>query len=134
MAIKININKPQEDFDIGGVIVTGVLDDTAIKEVLRLKESDLNDEAEKLKRDFDKAEETSENYEDFATKTIELYDKVYSPLFSEGAVVKVYAVVDDILATIDSFEQALDYLMTKVSKEREAKRKKTIKKYMHPKK
>lgn len=134
MAIKININKPQEDFDIGGVIVTGILDDAAIKEVLRLKESDLADEAEKLKHEFDSAEETSENYEEFATKTIALYDKVYAPLFSAGAVVKVYTKINDILSTVDAFEQALDYLMNKVSKEREAKRKKTIKKYMQPKK
>ena len=134
MAIKINVNKPKEDFDIGGVIVTGVLDDSSIKEVLDQKESKLTDKAEKLKEEFDKAEETSENYDLFAKRTIELYDKVYAPLFSDGAVIKVYEEINDILATIDAFEQALDYLMTKVSKEREANRKKKIKKYMQPKK
>lgn len=132
--IKININKPQIDFDMAGIIVKGNYDMESLIETVSLKDdadfkAKIETNQEKLKS-IDADNYSSDDLKNAIDSTISIYEDLYSSVFENGAIRAVYAEIGDIMTTLDAFQQAFDYMLDKLTEESKEKRKAQANKYM----
>lgn len=114
LAIKIDVQTTEVEFDFAGVIIQADASDENISEMLDLKGSDLQKKADKKMEEIKAKDMENISKEDFkmmVDTTIELYGGIYSTVFGKGAFEKVYDNVKSISATVNAFDQAFDYIV-----------------------
>ena len=123
MAIKLDLQSNKLDFDFAGLVITADVSDKNIKDMLALKESDIQnraeEEAQKLKGLSDD-DITPDEFDRLIELSLDLYDEIYKGVFGEGSVHAVYEHIGSIQNTVNGFEQALDHI-TKEFEERNKK-------------
>lgn len=122
MAIKLDLQSNKLEFDFAGLIIEADMSDKNIKEMLMLKDSDIQDrakeEAEKLQGLSDD-NVTSKEFDRLIELSLDLYDEIYAPVFGEKSVHEVYEHVGSIQNTINGFEQALEHITNEFEKRNE---------------
>lgn len=139
MAIKLDLQSNKIEFDFAGLIVEADVSDKNIKNMLSLKDSDIqeraNKEVEKLQGISDE-DLTVEEFDKLINLSLDLYDEIYAPVFGKQSVHKVYEHVGSIQNTVGAFEQALDYItdeFEKRNRKQEERRKSKVQSYKNRK-
>lgn len=139
MAIKLDLQSNKIEFDFAGLIVEADVSDKNIKNMLSLKDSDIqeraNKEVEKLQGISDE-DLTVEEFDKLINLSLDLYDEIYAPVFGKQSVHKVYEHVGSIQNTAGAFEQALDYItdeFEKRNRKQEERRKSKVQSYKNRK-
>lgn len=139
MAIKIDVKKSVQEFDFDGINVTANYSDENIKKMLKLKDGELQKKAEaesKKLAELNEEEISDKEFEHMVNICIDLYSAIYAPVFTDKAFKEVYEHIQSISATIQAFEDALDYVTSQIDKrntEHMNKRQKKIDKYKNRK-
>jgi len=135
MAIKLNVQTSKIEFDFAGLLVIADVRDENIKNLLKLKNSDLQEEASKAAKEVEKMDEdeiTAEDFERMYSLCADLYGRIYEPVFGEHSFVTVYNHIGSIQSTIIAFDEAIDYVVADINKRNEQgakEREKTLAKY-----
>lgn len=113
MAIKINLNTPTLEFEMGGVLVTADVSDRALMEMLEIDETpefkQANDELERL-RNLEDEDLNKETFNELLNKAVDTYGKSYAPMFGETAFREVYEDNKSIVATVKAFGTAMEHV------------------------
>lgn len=113
MAIKINLNTPTLEFEMGGVLVTADVSDRALMEMLAIDETpefkQANDELERL-RNLEDEDLNRETFNELLNKAVDTYGKSYAPMFGETAFREVYEDNKSIVATVKAFGTAMEHV------------------------
>lgn len=122
MAIKLNVQTSKIDFDFAGLEVTADISDENIKKLLELKSGNLQDEADDAAKEvaaMDEEDVTAEDFERMYSLCVDLYGRIYEPVFGDGSFSLVYNHVGSIQSTIKAFDEALDYIINEINKRNE---------------
>lgn len=122
MAIKLNVQTSQIEFDFAGLLVTADVSDENIKNLLELKSGDLQEEADDAAKEvanMNEDEITANDFERMYNLCADLYGRIYEPVFGKGSFIKVYDHVGSIQATIQAFDEAIEYVIADINKRNE---------------
>lgn len=120
MAIKINVQRSIEEFDFAGLEITANYSDENIAKMFSLKDSDLQEKAEKEAAKLsgiDNDDISEEDFMNMVNTCLDLYGEIYAPVFGEGEFKKAYNHIQSVTATIKAFEEAIDYVTAKAERE-----------------
>lgn len=136
--VKIDIQSPIIDVEIGDVKLKADTSDAALKKALDAEKSGIKEEAFKEVQKLEEIEGfTSEDYDQLVDKALDLYGQIYNHIFGDGAVAKVYEKYPQIRSVVVAFEEAMNEVNA-VYDNRQAKvereRKNTMDKYKKRKK
>lgn len=124
MAIKINLNTPTLEFEMGGVLVTADVSDRALMKMLDIEDSQefkqANKELERL-RDLEDEDLNRDAFNELLETAIDTYGKSYAPMFGETAFRDVYEDNKSIVATVGAFGTAMEHVEAYYEKQQNQK-------------
>lgn len=113
MAVKIEMERPTIEFDMGGVPVTADVSDAALKEMLEIEDSpeykQADKELERLRK-LDDEDINKEVFDELLNKAVHAYGKSYEPIFGDDAFREVYENSKSIVSTVQAFDTAMDHI------------------------
>lgn len=123
--VKIELKKNTTDFEMDEVQVTATYNLETVREVME-NQKEVQQELKEVQLAYaDNENVTSTDIENAINKFLDGADRMFSPVFGVGAVKRVYDSCNDIVATIEGFKEAIDYLNVQI--EKDAKKQKNAK-------